>query len=408
MTDWDTVIVGGGIAGLSIAEYLSQTIDPKRILVLEQYGAWGGRIATEHIAATATVPELQYEAGAGRIFHTHKRVKHLVERFGLATYPISSDSLFETQPNPFHELFYPLQSLFTSLSKHDLTTHTIYELVPNDIQHIFKTYPYWAEIQLMRADVSLASFQKDAPMGSTTNTDFYGIVKGLDSITDNLRRVITDAGVELRNHHHVDDIQRTPKDLFEIKGIKKQPFSYIARRVIIATPFSEFGKFSVLRSRPMLKQLAMSPLIRIYAVYPPSKSTGKVWFSDVKKTVTTNLLRYIIPINPKTGLIMISYTDGEDTNYWRSKDGEELEHAIDENVHSLFPTLDIPKPVYLKKHDWVAGCTYWLPGDYDVAAASREAHNPSPNVFVCGESVSQTQAWIEGALESVETLKTLL
>jgi len=408
---WDVIVVGGGIAGLSIANHIART-RKQRILVVEQYKAWGGRTATVRSAATDTVPELQYEAGAGRIFRTHTRVSNLVKQFGLHTYPITSDSLFEQSPNPFVTLMASLKPLLESLSKHDLATHTLYELVPDSMRHVFAAYPYWAEIQLMRADLSVATFSSDEPMGSHKNTDFYGIVEGIDSLADSIYTLAEAAGVVLQNRHRVDEIRRVKGEttMFEVKGMKEKtvPFRYTSSRVIIATPFSEFGKFSVLKDTPMLKQLAMSPLLRIYAVYPPSKSTGKLWFSDVKKTVTTNPLRYVIPINPKTGLIMISYTDGKDTDYWRAKEGDELDHAIESNVRSLFPSLDIPKPVYLKKHDWVAGCTYWLPGDYDVAAASRDAHNPSPNVFVCGESVSQNQAWIEGALESVETLKTLL
>jgi monoamine oxidase len=49
-----------------------------------------------------------------------------------------------------------------------------------------------------------------------------------------------------------------------------------------------------------------------------------------------------------------------------------------------------------------------LPGDYEVAAASRAAHHPAAGVYVCGESVSQTQTWMEGALESAETLADIL
>jgi monoamine oxidase len=45
---------------------------------------------------------------------------------------------------------------------------------------------------------------------------------------------------------------------------------------------------------------------------------------------------------------------------------------------------------------------------YDVKAASRAAHHPSPNVYVVGESVSMTQTWVEGALESAETLLQIL
>jgi len=402
---WDIIIVGGGIAGLSIAEHCAKRT--QRILVLEAYSAWGGRAATERIPATKGVPALQYEAGAGRIHHAHTRVNALVKRFGLHTYPISSDSLYETHPNPFLTLFAPLKVLLETLPQSELATRTLYDCVPESMRHIFTAYPYWAEIQLMRADVSLAAFAPDEPMGSRSDTDFYGIKEGIDSLTTNIRKAAESGGAVLRTHHRVDTIEQ--KELLEITGMKNKttPFHYVARRVVIATPFSEFGKFDVLRDTPMLKQLAMSPLLRIYAVYPPD-SKQQVWFKNMKKTITANPLRYIIPIREDIGLIMISYTDGADTDYWRNKEGAELETAIATNLRELFPSVEIPKPVYLKKHDWKVGCTYWLPGDYDVADASRAAHTPAPNVYVCGESVSQNQAWLEGALESVELIKTLL
>jgi hypothetical protein len=264
----------------------------------------------------------------------------------------------------------------------------------------------------MRADVALLLFADDEPMESSNKSDFFGVVEGLDSLITHLYKSVKSAGTTLENHHAVEDIRRAETKLLEVLGQRgkkgsKHPFIYTTRNVVIATQFTAFGGFSVLRTAPILKQLAMSKLLRIYAVYPPS-ADGIVWFTKIQKTVTTNPLRYVIPINPKTGLIMISYTEGPDTDIWRSKEGQELEDAIQSSVHTLFPELDIPKPVFLKKHDWIAGCTYWLPGDYDVAKASRAAHHPAPNVYACGESISQNQTWIEGALESVEVLKSLL
>ena len=101
---------------------------------------------------------------------------------------------------------------------------------------------------------------------------------------------------------------------------------------------------------------------------------------------------------------MISYTDGADTKKWHNLDGQDLENAIQEELHTLFPDTDIPKPTYLKKHDWTYGCTYWLPGPYKPHTALLEAQNPSPNLYLCGESVCMTQGWMEGALESAEIL----
>ena len=59
------------------------------------------------------------------------------------------------------------------------------------------------------------------------------------------------------------------------------------------------------------------PLIRIYAKYPKDKS-GKVWFHGLKRTITDNYIRHIIPIDYEKGLIMISYTDGKYADMWKT------------------------------------------------------------------------------------------
>jgi monoamine oxidase len=171
--------------------------------------------------------------------------------------------------------------------------------------------------------------------------------------------------------------------------------------VIIATCRCGYSDFSILKEMPLMKQLATGALTRIYAVYQPPLDIPE-------KVVTDGPLRYIIPINPKTGLIMISYTDGDDTHYWNKLDGDALEDAIHKEFTKLFPDKIMTKPTYLKKHEWPNGCTYWLPGNYDPKEASKIAHNPEPNLYLTGESVSLNQTWMEGALESAEYLKTLL
>jgi len=402
----DTVIIGGGIAGLSLAERLAN--EKHDVLVLEKYKSWGGRIATERVKATETVPALQYEVGAGRIPESHPLIKALVKKYGLHTYPITSQSNFEEEPNTFLTLLAPIRKLLESLDPEDLATHTLGSLIPKDLHHLFAMYPYDAEIHLLRADVALPLFTPKGLMGVHGDEDFYGIKEGLDTITTRIHAVAKKAGADLRSHYRVEDAKRREDGMFDIQGThEEKPFHFVAKRVVIATCRCSLSNFSVLKDTPLLTQLATSPLTRIYAVYPKSPTTGDVWFKGLKKTVTTNVLRYIIPINSETGLIMISYTDGRDTHYWKDKDGMTLERDIQKAVKELFPEKEIPNPTYLKRHSWGMGCTYWTPGPYNVAKASLAAHNPGKNVFVVGESVSQTQAWIEGALESVETLWSL-
>ena len=65
---YDYIIIGGGLAGLTVAEGLAKK--KHEVLLLEQYPVFGGRISTERVPKTADTPALQYEVGAGRIFHS--------------------------------------------------------------------------------------------------------------------------------------------------------------------------------------------------------------------------------------------------------------------------------------------------------------------------------------------------
>jgi len=415
---YDYIIIGGGLAGLAVAEGLAKK--KHDVLLLEQYPVFGGRVSTEHVPKTAETPALQYEVGAGRIFHSHKRVAALVKRYGLKTYPIGADSLYEGKRNDFVELFAPIRDALESLPRKTLATHTIKDLVPSSMHSILTKYPYTSEIETLRADAALPLFKPKAPMAAA-GAAFYGLVGGLDQLAVGKHKDAVTAGADCRVRYKVSDVTRGADGIMDVVGMHgkkdaKRPFHVRCRDIIIATCRCSLSTFSILKGAPLLKQLNTGALMRIYAVYPKG-ADGRVWFEGLEKTVTANPLRFVIPISPKTGLIMISYTDGSDTVYWRGLEDKALESAIQHHVKALFPGKAIPAPTYLKKHDWTQGCTYWIPpgldepgvpAPYDILKASKEAHHPFPNVYLTGESVNPTQTWMESALESAEYLLSKL
>ena len=85
------------------------------------------------------------------------------------------------------------------------------------------------------------------------------------------------------------------------------------------------------------------------------------------------------------------------------KHGEEaLGEFILKELRAMFPDRVIPKYTFFKAHPWYSGCSYWTPGDYEPERLSQESMHPDkylPSVYVCGESFSMKQAWMEGALE---------
>jgi monoamine oxidase len=146
---------------------------------------------------------------------------------------------------------------------------------------------------------------------------------------------------------------------------------------------------------PVLKHLQMNPLVRMYAVFPKGN-----WF--LSKIVTANPIRYFIPLNSNT--VMISYTDGKDAEYWLRQPKESIQAKVMKYVREWYP--DLPDPVFFKIHRWREGCTYWLPGKYDVEEASYQSLHPFPDypLFVTGESFSPTPCWMESALSQNEKL----
>ncbi len=390
------VVVGAGIAGLSVAEGLLDR--GYSVILLERYPNVGGRIATHR--------NPQYEIGAGRIHASHTRVHSLVKRFKLHTYPISDKVVYRPlaslrdEPHGLDWIMPAILKMLKGQSSNTLASHTLSSLLSPEWRALLNRFPYWAEVGMLRADLAVESFE--AEMG--TYGGYVGIQEGIDALTSHLAEVVKRKGGDLRVRHRVSDI-RKHGDGFVIVGdsgkkAEAKPFCIEANQVVIATCRCSLGKFGVLKGLPLLKQLQTSPLTRIYAQYPVKG--GGPWWSGLEKTVSDSPLRFVIPINPKNGLIMISYTDGPDTDTWKDLEGTKLVKAIQKEAKRLFPERDIPDPTFLEKHEWPSGCTYWVQGDYDVEKAIEKAMHPMKHLWIVGESVARHQAWIESALQSVE------
>jgi hypothetical protein len=153
---------------------------------------------------------------------------------------------------------------------------------------------------------------------------------------------------------------------------------------------------------PVLKKLTMEPLLRVYAIFPVTRKRS--WFYDLSKIVTPGHIRYIIPIDPSKGIIMISYTEGPDAEYWMKQ--SQTQSNIMSCIRSLFPDRSIPDPIFFKLAPWTAGCTYWLPGAYDVQEESQKSLQPDKKIplFMCGESFAVHQVWMESALDQADCL----
>jgi monoamine oxidase len=407
MSHDDTVIVGAGIAGLWIAEQLlAAGVPGRRIKILEKYNYIGGRIASHKDG---------YEIGAGRIHESHRRTLALIRRAGLTIRPIPPRIAWHTAPHApltanlfdtiFSSAFVPVLS---ALPPDTLATHTIRELLPPATHSLLERYPYRAETEMLRADIALRAFAPAGEMAS--NAGYFTVREGLAALTRAMATGLRRRGVVIQLGAIVRDVRwRSSGPSWRIEYTGQQGPSHVdADRVVLALHVAALRRLPSVRTVPeisrALRHLAMEPLTRIYARYPTP-----AWFTDMPKFVTPGPLRYVIPINPASGLVMISYTDARDTRHWRGLRGPALTAAIQAAVRAEFPDRTIPEPEWVRSYEWSdGGATYWRTGRYDPVAVAAAARAPAsaPGLYCCGESFNTTgqQAWIEGALADAEML----
>jgi len=422
----DYAIIGGGIAGLYVARELARRTTHATISVFEKYRVLGGRVLTFHDNS------LQWEEGAGRIHESHTMTRALLKEYGLHEIPISGESGWVKTygspllPNPFDDSLRTWLPLVKILPQEILSTHTLYEVLdgifgPEKAKAFTDPFPYRAELCTLRADLALQSFTHE--MGA--HQKFSVCKEGLDSLIHAVAKECESKGVKIYTHHTLENLAPEMDGLLTLWFSTGSPSlrntrtikTVQAKNVICALHADALKKIPIFKPLPALQCVKMEPLHRIYAVFPPGKN-GKFWCEDLPKFVTKTQLRYFIPVRPELGIVMISYTDAGDSIVWtniakgtKPIAEQVLGKILTDECRKLFPGREIPYPRVVKSHPWESGATYWVPGLYDPYKVSKESLRPFndlPNLFICGESFSMKQAWIEGALENSRALLRIL
>lgn len=413
---YDVVIIGAGIAGFTAATELLRWRPRLRIALADKYKFLGGRAFTYE--ADVSGVHYQWEEGGARISLQHTGIRALLRRYGLTELPLTgppaqfrASGAAPPEPDAFEDAL-PITLLpLRSLPPQQLATTTLRKLLttihgPAQTSQLLDRYPYRAELDTMRADMALELFANEF----RTHTGYVLVKEGLSELIRRMEKdIVRRGGTILRQHEWVGFegevarfLQGRPSD-----GPSRPERRLTARHFIFALPSEALRPVAPFSSWPTLRHLTMCSLLRVYSVFPPEPD-GQPWFANLPRVITATRPRYILPNNPSNGSIQISYTDSTDADpliVQNEAAGETaLGHSLVEDLRTLFgPTVSIPDPIFTKAHPWKDAVTYWLPGTYDPYTLSREACHPfprdHPTWWLCGESFSTRQCWIEGAVE---------
>jgi hypothetical protein len=451
---YDIIILGGGIAGLFTTYELSKKYPTVKILLLEKSDRLGGRVFTYHDKL------MTVDAGAGRFSKDHIHVVKLIKELGLSnkiaassgsavfvpadgTNSVQNSILYapgvmRSKPivpllaSPITAINGITDLVFTSgidlalgeknipnagliikviamsklesreyLSSISFLEYASTILEKRDLEYIIGSFGYYSELVIMNAYDCIQLMQNLNP-----KNPFFILRGGLSQIIHGLEKKIK------LNKNAKILMKRSVSGLSESSGVISIKCSngveYSCLKCICAVPKQVLEKISWFKPiYPLLRKIKCAPLCRIYCKF--AKVGGSVWFKNLSKMTTNNNLRMIIPIDPESGVIMISYSDNKFADFWKDLNDKEGISGVDVELIRLVKQstgLDIPFPESTHVFYWACGVGYWSVGA-DSSSISKQLIKPKigSEVYVCGEHYSENfQQWMEGALETSSTI----
>lgn len=439
---YDTIIVGGGIAGLYRAYCLLRRNPNTKLLLVEKQPYLGGRIYT-YKDETMTV-----ETGAGRFSNHHKRLWKLIHDLGLGDKIVPILGGFSYIPSgkggkvadgPEKDVaeivLTARHAKVGDLRKVSFLDYAKRVIGEKRAQHIVDSFGYYSELVMMNAYDAIR-LMKVLDTNDPSNR-FYGLSGGLSQIIERLEH-------EIRKYPHVDirvktaledvqetknikekDMPRKPVDGFVknaghevvgIRGITEKDLSskviqcrlgdgstVYAKQCILALPKPALAKLAIFKPlASYLDQVSCGSLCRIYSQFAP-KDAG--WLNGLSKITTDNDLRMIIPIDADKGIVMISYTDNQFADKWHDMYKRDGVDAVNTRLRELVKEtldVDIAEPIKTKLFYWSCGVGYWNVGANSAEVAKRMARpfGKTCRLYVCGEHFSEmNQQWMEGGME---------
>ena len=411
------IIIGAGITGLYLAyKLLLKGVSATDIVIFEGSGRIGGRIYTnEHKG-------FRYSVGAGRLGKKHKYVMKIIKDFKLQDQIINigknTNYFVEGRLMNEAELLSHYKSNFKSLNelwryaiekklngnKYDpclYNLHNYFSLIlsANDVELLKISLGYIGEMYDMNAYNGIITLRKDFDI---RNNEFFILRDGIHILCDVLYKYILDAGVSVKFSSILEDIcdsescaggESGDKKYVKVSGVKH---SYSKLYLTIKRgDYMNIGYFKKYES--LFNTVSDGHLLRIFAQYKD------VWFKDMPKILTQNKLQFIIPIDYNSGLIQISYSDRYNADFWNAfKNEKDVKKYLTKILNEMFPEKNIKEPEWITMHFWKAGDHMWNVGVHTKKIQEKMDDIFIPkDIYILGETYSERQAWIEGAIETV-------
>lgn len=394
------MVIGGGIAGMYAAlRYIEKGV---YVTLVEKNYKLGGNIKTVQVG------DILLEAGPGRFNKNHKLLLSLIQRYGLHTYEHSSGREFrpvldchpQVTKDPTSEWIHKVLTYSNKVQSKLLKRITFDQLCEmvlgfKTAKQLIESFGYNAEFLSLNAYSAVEIFKEDF----VNKYPYYSCVEGLTELVIRMETDLVNKKVNILKNTLVDKID-VQKNQYSIRLTNGQ--IYEADHIIFALPKSALMSMDFFNdyAKTLFNTVVPVSLHRIYAKFT------KPWFKGIHKFTTDLQIRQFIPIDEEKGVAMVSYSDLFDADYWKvfaDQGPELLEKQLHRQLKELFPYMTIPKMEWVQSYYWKDGVHVWIP-NIDPEEVREKLNEVYPNIAIVGEAYSLRQGWIEGALETVESV----
>jgi monoamine oxidase len=432
------IVIGGGMAGLVASYELARA--GHEPFVLEARSRVGGRVYTMR---EPFAPGLHAEIGAMRLPLSHRLTMAYVQRFGLKTYPFTlsnpraylylhgrryrrgearpEDLGFQVAPHQMGkgaaelvaEILRPLHEKLT-LEGEDAWTEIVVQYDHYSLREFLEaqTWPEEA-IEMVGVMSGVETRMNDSFIEFLRGTlDFGGALVQVEGGTDNLPNAfLPHLKGRVRLGARVTQLEQTPEKVvvhfITAAGHSTMEGDY----AILTLPFAVLRHIEVSPAFSRPKQRAIRQLNYDASTKIFFQCSRRFWEEDEDihggGTLTDLAVRNIYypehGMDTGRGVILASYTWGQDAMRWGALDPEERIRQAIENMAEIHPqildTFEVGASYAWHDDEFAGGVgALFDPGQETLL---RDAINqPEGRYFFAGEHTSIYRRWIQGAVES--------
>jgi hypothetical protein len=388
------VIVGGGIAGLYAALRIAQKYPDASIVVLEKEAHLGGRAGTQSFVGTT----IMTGAGVGRK-DKDKRLVALLLELGVKY----TDFVVQQQYSPaflqginVRKTFFDLRRTFRAAGSPRVTFKSFAENVLGK-----KLYALFVALS------GYSDYEQEDAMDTLYHYGFEDNFTSWKAMGINWKELVSVLATRLVQEHRVQIMRSVAVTRIDREAsvvyCNNNKSALPCDLVVLATTVDVVKR--LLPSSPIFQTIYGQPFLRIYGQFS-AKCRALIKDAVAKTTVVPTMLHKLIPMNPHKGVYMIAYTDNADAIRVERvmSNKEALCRLLEQSLALPHKALEL---LHIVPIQWGIGTHYYgvLPLAFNTRREFiKAAQRPYPQVRVVGEMVAMNQGWVEGALESVDSV----